>query len=103
MTTVTLSDGGIATYQLGDPIPAEECYPKREAYVFNEFAGPIFELGGYSDMTLIDPWSGRRLWVADALGTPDMPIPLFDAIRYVLQVAEAVGFLVEPGEMHGTE
>ena len=35
-------------------------------HVWQEFAGLAIEMGGYSDLTAVDPYSGRRLWLSSA-------------------------------------
>jgi hypothetical protein len=87
-------------------------------HVWQEFAGIAIELGGYSDITAIDPYSGRRFWLSDAFrcdqhtaqlkaATPgdeaiavyqaahecaDCSGTFFNAIRRLLDAMEAVGF-----------
>lgn len=72
-----------------------DTYPKNDQYQFQEFAGPVFELGGYADISLIDPYTLRRLWVADALSYDDASITIYDAMRKAIDVAEAIDFLRE--------
>lgn len=71
-----------------------DVYPKTDSYQFQEFAGVVFELGGYSDITMVDPYTLRRLWVGEVLELDEIgsPLYLFNGIRKVLDVAEAVGF-----------
>jgi hypothetical protein len=47
--------------------PAQDCYPQNDRYQFQEFAGLVIEMGGYSDLTAIDPYTGRRFWLGSAL------------------------------------
>lgn len=85
------------------PIPAEDItefpetpgphYPQRDTYQFQEFAGLVFELGGYGDVTLCDPYTGRRLHLMHAFDGPDgQTLGLFDAMRKVIDAAEQVGW-----------
>lgn len=60
-------------------------------HVWGGFAGLAIELGGYQDLELVDPYTGRRLWV---------PLPdrlrfagVLAWYRYALDVAERSGFL----------
>jgi hypothetical protein len=53
-------------YRISAPIDPARCYPKAEAHVWSEFAGLAIELGGYGDITAIDPHSGRRFWLGSA-------------------------------------
>jgi hypothetical protein len=70
--------------------PKAEVYPQKPSYTFQEFAGPVFELGGYGDMTLIDPYSQRRLWVSQStIGD----LSAYDAMILVLKIAQAIDFL----------
>jgi hypothetical protein len=65
-------------------------YPNQAEYTFQEFAGPVFEFGGYGDMTMIDPYTLRRLWVGKEFlfeGTT------YDWMRRVIDLAEAIDFL----------
>jgi hypothetical protein len=73
----------------------KDVYPKTGTYEFGEFAGPVFELGGYGDMTMVDPYTLERLWVAHVFNGEDTS--LFEAMRRVIDVAEAIGF---PGHEH---
>ena len=41
-------------------------YPKDDTHTWGEFAGLAIEIGGYSDITAVDPYTGRRFWLADA-------------------------------------
>ena len=45
----------------GDPA---DLYPKSDRYQFQEFAGLVFEYGGYHDITVVNPGTGDRLWVS---------------------------------------
>lgn len=72
-------------------------YPETEAhdYTWGAFAGAAIELGGYGDLILVDPYSGRRLWLADCLD--DEPKGSFlRGLRKLLDLAEATGFLDDP-------
>jgi hypothetical protein len=74
--------------QTGEPI---RHYPQDDKYEFQEFAGPVFEMGGYGDMTMIDPYTGRRLWVSQALLGEDWSP--YQAMRKVIELAEKHDFL----------
>ena len=104
---------GIA-YKISGPRPPGECYPATGTYTFGEFAGPVFEHGGdgenaapafefgaYGDMSLVDPWTGRRLWVA--VFNAGQPMSVYDAMRKVIEIAEATGFLAPYDERGETE
>ncbi len=67
----------------------EDTYPRTDTYQFQEFAGYVFELGGYGDMSIIDPYTRVRLWVGDAL---NQNTTIWDSMRKVIDVAEAVGW-----------
>ncbi len=49
-------------WSVSGPAPAGECYPKTDSYTWGEFAGLAIEMGGYSDLSLVDPYTGRRFW-----------------------------------------
>ena len=93
---VVILDDGIKV-RYGISTGSQDPYPKNDLYQFQEFAGPVFELGGYGDMSLIDPYTMRRLWVSDVLREEERegPAYLLNAIRRVLDVAETVGFFAE--------
>lgn len=76
---------------------AVDAYPKSHSYEWQEFAGLAVELGGYSDLTLINPYTGQRLWVAGALRQEEAESPtyLINGLRRALDVAEAVGFFAK--------
>jgi hypothetical protein len=79
----------IKDHSTGKPIPV---YPQAAKYAFQEFAGPVFELGGYGDMTMIDPYSGRRLWVSAELLGPEKA-SIYDSMKRVIEIAERNRFL----------
>jgi hypothetical protein len=88
-------------------------------HVWQEFAGLAIELGGYSDMTAIDPYSGRRFWLSSAFKCDthtamlaaakpgeeaievyrlshecdDCGDSIYNAIRRLVDAMQAVGFL----------
>jgi hypothetical protein len=122
MTMARLTRDG-TEYEISGPAPADRTYPRTETYTFGEFAGPVIEaagrpaavveFGGYADVSLVDPWTGRRLWIPRALpdlhghdgGTAEGCPACFDdgagarsllaAIRKALDVAEETGFFAE--------
>jgi len=75
--------------------PKADVYPYKQSYTFQEFAGPVFEIGGYGDMTLIDPYTLKRLWVGGVF--VDDNTSVYDGIRRVLAVAEELDFLGSEG------
>lgn len=74
------------------------CYPQAESYTWSEFAGvaiqsgdqPIVatEMGGYGDMTMVDPYTGQRLWMVGAFEGD-----IYDALRRLIDLAEREQFL----------
>jgi len=101
--------------------------PQSGAYdnhVWQEFAGLAIEVGGYSDLTAIDPYSGRRFWLGDAYrcnthtamlkaakpGEEALAVyqashecgdcggTMIAAIRRLLDAMEAVGFPGKPAD-----
>jgi len=70
--------------------PHQDVYPQKGSYTFQEFAGPVFEFGGYGDMTLIDPYTLRRLWVGQQVVGE---LNVYDAMRRAIDLAEAIDFL----------
>lgn len=78
-----------------------DCYPKGPTvaqlkpgavvHVWQEFPGFVVELGGYGDMTIVDPYTGRRMW----MWIPDefWSQGVIAAYRYAIDVADRVGFL----------
>lgn len=79
-------------YSISEELPSSQTYPTTDIYEFGEFAGPIFEMGGYGDITMIDPYTGRRLWVGGAFQDGDS---IYDAMTKAISVAEEIGFLKE--------
>ena len=77
---------------ISDELPAAQCYPKTDSYTFGEFAGPVIEYGGYADMTMVDPYTSRRLWVADVFASSE-GVTIYQAMRQVIDVAEQTGFM----------
>lgn len=73
------------------PLTKDNCYPQSATYTFGEFAGPVFEYGGYGDMSMIDPYTLRRLWVGGA--SEDEQISIYDYLRKVIDEAEKIDFL----------
>lgn len=50
----------------GEPVNPDKCYPRQGHHIWNEFAGLAIEMGGYSDLTAVDPYTGRRFWLEHA-------------------------------------
>lgn len=82
------------------------CYPTTDTYTWSEFAGvaihdgegkPVaaVEMGGYCDLSMVDPYTLQRLWVADVLSTrEDGSEPtIYDALRALIDIAEREQFL----------
>jgi hypothetical protein len=93
-------------------------------HVWQEFAGLAIEMGGYSDITAIDPYSGRRFWLSDAFKCDvhtamlknakpgeeaiavyqashecgDCGDSLYNAVRRLLDAMQAVGFPGKPAD-----
>lgn len=63
-------------WSLTEEQPAEQCYPRIDTYQFQEFAGLVVELGGYSDLTAIDPSTGRRFWLGHAFTCDEHAVAL---------------------------
>jgi hypothetical protein len=57
-------DHGLASLTPGGPGPH---YPKTDHHTWCAFAMLVIEMGGYSDLEAINPYTGDRLWV----GGPD--------------------------------
>lgn len=73
--------------------PDAERYPKAAAHVWGEFAGMSVELGGYQDMSLVDPYTGRRFWLEKAFVGPDgEQLSFWDALRATINAAQAAEF-----------
>lgn len=64
-------------------------YPQVEAHTWGEFAGAVFELGGYGDMTLIDPYTGSRMAVMRVFESDEAATAWFDSISERLAQAPA--------------
>lgn len=59
--------------------PRNRCYPKAGSYTWGEFAGLAIEMGGYSDLSAIDPYTGRRFWLGSALRCDEHSLALAKA------------------------
>lgn len=66
-------------YNISASQPKQECYPSNDRYQWQEFAGLAIEFGGYADVTAIDPYSGRRFWLAQAFACDEHAAELNDA------------------------
>ena len=92
-------------------------YPS--SHTWGEFAGMAIELGGYSDVTAIDPYTGRRFWLSGAFRCnehvqalqaakpgdeaiavyvasgecPECNCTFFGAVRRLLDAMEAANFM----------
>jgi hypothetical protein len=73
--------------------PDKDVYPANDQYQFQEWPAFVFEIGGYGDMTMVDPYTLHRLWVADAFHNGRS---VWDAMRFCIDVAEHVKF---PGKV----
>jgi hypothetical protein len=70
-------------------------YPDNGTHTWGEFAGMAIELGGYGDMTMVDPYSGQRLWmgaIRDAEGAIVDETP-YAQLRRLADLAEREQFL----------
>jgi hypothetical protein len=70
-------------------------YPDSDTYTWGEFAGMAIELGGYGDMTMVDPYTRQRLWmgaIRDAEGTIVDETP-YAQLRRLIDLAEREQFL----------
>lgn len=77
------------TTSISEARPDEECYPKAGSHVWNEFAGLAIELGGYGDITAIDPYTGRRFWWGNGVLTGNF----YEDIRNLATEMEKQRFL----------
>lgn len=66
-------------WQVSHPMPKDKCYPKTDSYTWGEFAGLAIEMGGYSDLSAIDPYTGRRFWLGSALRCDEHSLALAKA------------------------
>jgi hypothetical protein len=73
-------------------------YPKNDEYQFQEFAFAVIELGGYSDMSIVDPMTGARFWAGEILS--DGPT-WYEAMHRLASAAEQVGFFERIGDPQG--
>lgn len=73
-------------------------YPKNDQYQWGEFALMAFELGGYSDISMVDPYTGTRFWVGDVLS--DGPT-WYEAMHRVIAAAEQANFIERCEDKHG--
>ena len=52
-----------------DPDPSR-FYPQVDCHIWGEFAALAIEMGGYRDLSAVDPYSGQRFWLSNAFA-PD--------------------------------
>lgn len=57
----------------------DRCYPRSDSHTWGEFAGLAVEMGGYGDLTAIDPYTGRRFWLGSALRCDEHSLALAKA------------------------
>lgn len=87
--------------KLSAPRPAAECYPNVAVHTWNEFPLLAVELGGYRDITVVNPYNGQTLWVGDAFDkvppSDDRPEGVdrttYDALRELVVRMEETKFL----------
>lgn len=53
----------------------------------------VVEIGQYGDMAVINPFTGKRLWVGASV---DMTDNFYEATRRLMKVAEELKFLGDP-------
>lgn len=70
-------------------------YP--ESHTWGEFAGLAVELGGYGDITLVDPGTGSRFWFRPGAHLDTRSAGWFwDALIEAIQAAKATGWQDRP-------
>jgi hypothetical protein len=87
---------GKVHFSISDEKPKEQTYPKTDMYQYQEFAGPVIEFGGYSDITMVDPYTGRRLWMGAEYDANDRPVTDNDTyaqITKLVALAKEIDFL----------
>jgi hypothetical protein len=72
--------------------PDAERYPRAAAHVWGAFAGLAVEFGGYNDIELVDPYTGRRFWYERAFVDGKEHRSFWDALRATIDAAEAAEF-----------
>jgi hypothetical protein len=80
----------VRDYRTGQPIPT---YPKSSMYEFQEFAGLVFELGGYGDITMINPYTGLRLWISQDILAECASDDIYAWMRKAIDIAQECRFL----------
>lgn len=104
-------------YSISAAVYEGASYP--DSHTWQEFAGFAIELGGYSDITAIDPYTGRRFWLSGAFKCdehvqalraakpgdeaiavyaashecPECNPALFNAVRRLLDAMQAANFM----------
>lgn len=80
-----------------------EAWPQSDTHTWGMFAGLAVELGGYCDVELIDPGTGRTFWFQPAdhreLAKSPEGFPFARVLRQAIEAAEAVGWFDGPGEV----
>ncbi len=71
-------------------LPDHVGWPQSETHTWGAFAGLAVELGGYSDIELVDPGTGSRFWFKPGAHLdPTSPTWFWDALIEAAQAAKA--------------
>lgn len=89
-------------WSISAPGSANLNYPASGTHTWNEFAGMAIECGGYSDISAVDPYTGRRFHLSCAFVADDQVkdwprqdgpgLGLYDAMRRLIDAMEAARF-----------
>jgi len=85
-------------FQVGNRVAG---YRGTTTHTWGMFAGLAIELGGYGDVELVDPYTGRTFWFQPAdhaeRAHSDEPWPFADVVIQALKAAKDAGwFDVDP-------
>lgn len=73
--------------------PTEPHYPQADTHTWGEFAGLAIEMGGYGDITAVNPHTGDRLCL---LGAFDGDGSYTDAIRRLMDAIDQHPDFLDP-------
>jgi hypothetical protein len=83
----------------------KELYPKTDQFLFGAWPVVVIETSGYNDLEVIDPFTGRQLWVGQVWPDgesmdPDDGNAVAFGLRAVATAIEQSGFGSDPDDDH---
>jgi hypothetical protein len=90
ITTVILTFPPEFHAQTQQPI---KYFPNSDTYEFQEFACAVFELDGYGDITLVNPYNGLRLWISAEELPRGKDTTVYEQMARAIELAREYQFL----------